>query len=97
MSKQALITDTSVLRRRGDVEARNVDEALLMTNAATGELFGLESIALRVWQLLERPRTLADLCSQLQTEYLVDQATCRSDVLDFVGELLDEGLVVLAE
>ena len=80
-----------LLRRR--VAGRSVDDAVLLNNAATGEYYGLESTALRIWQLIEQPRTVAAVCGELAKEYAVDPATCESDLLEFVAALLREGLI----
>jgi len=87
------ITPDSTICRRAEVTGQGLDDALVMRNSATGEFYGLESIALRIWQLIEQPRTVAAVCDELRDEYDVDAATCQRDVLDFVAELRSEGLI----
>ena len=97
MSTSATIRPDSRIRRRQEAKAQNLDAALLMRNSATGEFYGLESIALRIWELLEQPRTVQTLCAELRNEYDVDPATCQGDVLEFLADLGREGLIEIED
>jgi len=59
------ITPDSTICRRAEVTGQGL--ALVMRNSATDEFYGLESIALRIWQLFEQPRTVAAICVELRT------------------------------
>ncbi|MGO8833961.1 MAG: PqqD family protein, partial [Roseiarcus sp.] len=49
--------------------------------------------ASRIWELLETPKTVAQLCAQLCEEFEVDEPTCEAEVLKFTGDLVDNGMV----
>ena len=49
-----------------------------------------------VWQAVAQPTRVGDVCAQLLEQYDVDAATCEAEVLTFVGELRDAGLVTTA-
>lgn len=55
--------------------------------------FGLKNVAKRVWDLLQAPRTLAELCLQLGSEFEVTEATCQAEVAAFLARLEAEKLV----
>lgn len=54
----------------------------------------LDEIGRRIWDLLETPRTIGEVCPVLMTEYAGDEVA--ADAAGFLNELYDEGLVVLA-
>lgn len=80
------------LQRTPDLVAVDMDGDLVMMNIASGQYFGLSGVGLRVWELLETPRGLAELVQAIQAEYEVDEQTCRNDLLAFVESLLNSGV-----
>ena len=81
--------------RRGDeiLGARvDVDNAVLLS-VADGLYFGLDAVGGRIWELLDTPRTVGEICTALGEEFEVDDETCRADVLGFVAELMERGIV----
>jgi hypothetical protein len=94
MALPILITlETTVSRAGETLYARaGTDEAVMMSVAA-GRYYGLNAVALRIWELLERPMTIAWLCARLCEEFEVDARTCETEVLNFVNELVGNGIV----
>jgi len=60
---------------------------------AHGLYYGLDAVGGRIWQLLDTPRTVGDICIALGEEFEVDDETCRADVLGFVADLVERGIV----
>jgi len=46
-----------------------------------------------IWQLLDSPRTLADLIAQVEHEYEVEPDQARTDVLQFLRDMHSVGLL----
>ena len=61
-----------------------------------GTCYGFNATATRVWQLLEEPRTINDLCALLMAEHDVDEAECRADLPAMIEMLVAEKLVALS-
>jgi Coenzyme PQQ synthesis protein D (PqqD) len=70
-----------------------VDDDTVMFSPEQGAYFGLDAIGTRVWQLLEEPRSLEDVCATLRGEFDVDEETCRRDVEDLIEQLREASLV----
>jgi hypothetical protein len=88
----ALSLETVVARRDEPLTAR-VDDDLVMLNPVQSRYFGLDAIGRRVWELLEEPRSVDAICTSLQDEFDVSPQTCRADVLTFLEQMVDAGLV----
>jgi Coenzyme PQQ synthesis protein D (PqqD) len=58
-----------------------------------GSYYGLNAVAVGIWELLECPRTIAALFVRLCEEFEVDAPTCEADMLEFVNDLIDNGIV----
>lgn len=62
-----------------------------------GVYYGLNPVGARVWQLLQEPRVLSDVVSQLVSEFDVTQEQCLRDVRELVADLRRHQLVEVSE
>ena len=76
------------------VEAE-VGGELMALDIERGSCFGFNATATRIWQLIEKPCSLAELCDRLVAEHEVDYATCEAQTSAILVQLVDEGLIVL--
>ncbi|MEL6999358.1 MAG: PqqD family peptide modification chaperone [Pseudomonadota bacterium] len=88
-----LTLDTVVGRGTEHVETR-VGTQTMMMSVDQGKYYSIDASANRVWELLEHPKAVRAVIDELLHEYDIDRETCQAQVLSFVGELLDNGLVV---
>lgn len=63
----------------------------------TGEYYGLNPVASRIWELLETPHTFNQLIDKLMQEFDIDEASCQRDVEAFLKQMMEKKLVVTAE
>ena len=84
-----------IVRRQGDWLSAKVGEELVMMSAEQGNYLGLSEVGTRVWELIEAPRDLDELCTQLESEFEVSAETCRAEVEEFLNELAKHGAVAL--
>lgn len=68
-------------------------EEAVMMSIAKGQYFGLNAVASRIWELLDRSQSVAQLCAQLSEEFEVDAQICEAEVMKFVQDLMDNGLI----
>jgi hypothetical protein len=90
------IQGTTVVVRDPDMIAAEMDGDVVMMSIERGEYFGIGGVGTRLWELVEEPRSVDDLCAAICREYEVDEGTCRRDVSAFVEELLGRGLLQTA-
>src|SRR5262245_24505182 len=94
MSTTRILPATSLVRN-ADIVTAPLDDEMIMLNVETGSYYALDPVGRRIWDLLERPTTFADLCTTLKAEYDVDDETCEREVSSVVREMVDEQLVHL--
>jgi len=88
----AIRLDTT-LSRNSDIFYAAVDsDEAVMLNVAAGKYYGLNAVAARIWELLEHPMTLAQLCAKICEEFEVDSQTCEAAVLEFADEIIGNGV-----
>jgi hypothetical protein len=86
---------TDRVARASDLLFAEIDGEAVALNAQKGVCYGLNSVGLRVLQLMTTPATLAQICEKLTEEYDIDAATCEAQVGELLSELETEGLVVM--
>ena len=89
--------DTRIERDPTHVAALTGERELAVMSIEQGAYYGLNEVATRIWQLVDRPRTVASVCAALQDEYEIDRASCERDVLACLATLQAEGLVRVAD
>lgn len=82
-------------RREGLIQAE-VDGEIVALHVETGTCYGFNRTATRIWTLLERPMTAAQLCERLTAEFEIDAATCDREVEALLLDLSNDGLVTLS-
>ena len=79
------------VRREGEWLSARVDDQLVMMSVEQGCYVGLSEVGARIWELIEQPSSVDDLCNRLQAEYDVAPEVCRSEVLAFLSEMQAQG------
>ncbi|MGB7415744.1 MAG: PqqD family protein [Thermosynechococcaceae cyanobacterium] len=88
--------NTTVVVAPDQVSSELVDESVIL-NLKTGMYFGLNEVGASVWQLLQQPQTVADLCTAILKDYDVEAAQCESDILALLEELAEAQLIVIKD
>ncbi len=84
-------------RRKSNSLSGRLNEELVIMDVDKGKYFSLNPVASRIWDLLEKPLSLNDLCNKLMEEYDVDFSTCQKEVRELIEELTKLDLVLVSE
>jgi hypothetical protein len=80
-------------RKDGWLAARVGDE-LVMMSADSGAYLGLNEVGARVWEMIDSPRALPDICAALAAEFETTPEACQPEVEAFLSELEARGAIV---
>lgn len=86
-----------VVSRAAELIDAEVDGEIVALNIGKGQCYGLNKVGSRIWQLLEQPVRIADMCATLIREYEIDKAVCERDVLDLLEDLRAEDMIIVSE
>ena len=95
-SAPAAPADTDRIARAEGLVASEVNGDIVILSIDSGHFFHLNATGSRLWDLLESPMTVAELCVKARERFAVDADACRRDVGDFVQGLRDKGLLQTA-
>ena len=92
-----LIESSNQIARTENLMSASVDNEIVILNMAKNNYIGLDEIGLRIWELLERPFRVDELCDRLSREFEAAPEQIESDMLPFIGELINEGLIRIVD
>jgi hypothetical protein len=90
----ATLPPQTVVRRRDEMLANDLSETeTVMLDIERGTYFGVQEVGKVIWDQLESPTTVEDICTHLTAEFEVDADTCREQVDAFLVDLLEHRLI----
>lgn len=82
-----------IVERTAELIQTDLDGEIVALDVDGGNCFGFNATAARVWQMLDRPRSIDAITDELMTEFEVDPAECRAAVVALVDDLAARKLV----
>lgn len=79
--------------RVSDILSTEVNGETVLLSLERQRYFGMRTTSQRVWQLLEAPRTLAQICDQLVSEYDIEPRACEREAEVFMRDLWQQQLI----
>lgn len=80
--------------RRKDTISGRLHNEMVMMDIAQGKYFSLNPVATTIWEFLEQPLTIKDICMKLMEEYEVDSTQCSNEVSEHITEMMKLGLIL---
>lgn len=90
----AIPLETTVVASLKQISCELADEAVIL-NLEDGVYYGLNTVASRVWGLVQEPRTVREIRDSLLSEYDIEESTCTRDLLDLLDRLQQWRLIEL--
>ena len=90
--KEELSLGSVIVAAKEQVSCDLAGEAAIL-DLKSGQYYGLNPIGARIWSLIEKPRSIAELLNTLITEYDVEASQCEKDVFALVKQMAARGLV----
>ncbi len=90
------ITMSTSIMRHPDLMAVPMDGDLVMMSISQGNYYGINAVGVTIWEALQTPQTVAQLCEAVMREFAVDAETCSKDVLKFIAQMLEQKVVQTA-
>ena len=79
------------------VAGRIIDDEAVIVLSESGEVEVLNAVGARIWELADGSRSLAQIIEQIVREFDVSLEQATTDVVEFVGVLEREKVVVLGD
>ncbi len=84
--------DSTVAAVKGQVSS-DLGEEVAILDLNAGVYYGLDAVGALVWDLIQKPRTVAEVRDAVVSEYDVESDRAGRDLLALLQDLADEGLI----
>lgn len=88
-----MISDQSVVVVTKDQVSCDLAGEAAILNIKSGVYYGLDPVGARIWNLMQEPRKVAEIQSEITNEYEVEPERCARDLVGLLDKLLAEGLI----
>jgi coenzyme PQQ biosynthesis protein PqqD len=89
-----MIEPASRLRQRDRVLTQRAAGQWILLDLDGGQYYALDEVSGRIWDLCDGSRDVAGLVAALCEDFEAPAETVEADVLAFLGEMVEERLVV---
>lgn len=79
--------------QRASLPGSKINDEMVFFNSENGKYYGTGAVGTEIWDCLEQPKSIHEICDHLLSKFDVDRETCEAQVREFVGELLQGGIV----
>jgi hypothetical protein len=83
-----------MIKKRDGWLAAKVGDEMVMMSVENGVYIGLNPIGARVWEMIDTPKAVSQLCADLVEEFDVTAETCRAEIDSFLADLEQRGAIV---
>lgn len=93
-SKKEEITMESIIQRDPEQEFSMIDDEVVMLSLKNGEYYALNSVASRIWEIIEKGTAVKEIAEILMEEFEVDETTCQQDTLECLYDFREKELIM---
>lgn len=90
---KSTVTGRSIVVAAKDQVSSDLGEEVAILGFKVGAYYGLDSVGARIWDLIQKPRTVNEVRDILLNEYDVEPNRCQRDLLMLLQNLAVEGLI----
>jgi hypothetical protein len=80
-----------------DVVSCDLAGEVAILNMKDGVYYGLDPVGASIWNLIQKPIVLEEVRDRILEEYDVGAEECQEDLLELIGQLIENGLVEVLE
>jgi hypothetical protein len=92
VSPNSIKLETVVKVSEKQVSADLADEAAIL-HLKSGVYYGLNRVGAFIWNCIEEPTRVADICAQVSTKFEVASEQCERDVIALLQNLAEQDLI----
>jgi len=91
------IAEEQVIRANHDVVFCELGGGMALLDLRSNTYYGLNKVGARIWELVQEPRSVSQLCDAIMAQYDVEPSRCYGDVVALLRQLADAKLVRMGD
>jgi hypothetical protein len=93
LGSRALISQNSVVVAGQDQVSSDLAGESVILSLKNGTYYGLNELGSVIWEFIQEPKTVANICEVILRDYEVDSETCESSIQSLLSDLLEAQLI----
>ena len=69
----------------------------ILLSSTTNMYYGLDPVGSRIWELIQEPKRLSAVCSQVASDFDVDPIVCERDTRELIRKMVEAELVIVED
>ncbi|TPK74017.1 PqqD family protein [Mesorhizobium sp. B2-4-15] len=90
-------SDHDCVRATGDAVACEFGDGLALLNLKSNIYYSLNGVGAFIWELIQEPKSIADIRGAVLARYNVDAERCNADIDALLKDLAENGLARLQD
>jgi hypothetical protein len=70
-----------------------IGEELMLMDLNTGNYININQIGTIIWEQIQEPKKVEDICKVLQKDFDVTEEQCQKDTLDYLQRMGEQDLI----
>mgnify|MGYP003587377125 CR=1 FL=1 len=83
--------------RNDEIIFTDMDRDMVMMSVEKGEYYGVNRVGRKIFEMLERPMTVSEICQALCVTFNVSEEQCLKDMAPFLKQMADKGIIRVLE
>ena len=92
-----VVSESSVVHAGPDVVSCDLVGSSALLDMKSSTYYALNPVGSQVWELIQQPTSVSNICEKVVARYDVDPDRCCKDVLALLRRLSDAGLVKIVD
>lgn len=88
------LNSETLIARNKDILANLVGDEVVMMDMGKGKYFGVNKTGSYIWQLLEQPATIGELCDRLVADFGISKEQCTNELKPFIEQMQKENIII---
>ena len=93
--KLMITKENQLQRNQQDFVTAELDDELVLMHLETADYFGMDKTTTQMWKLLDQPKTIDDLVTDLTRMYTVERAACEADIVPVLENMVERAFLLL--
>lgn len=87
------IDSDTVIMQAADAISREINGEVVLLTPEDSKVHVLDEVGSRIWQICADSASVASIIDEITAEYDVAREVARKDIIEFVGQLIDLGVI----
>jgi Coenzyme PQQ synthesis protein D (PqqD) len=93
MSMASIVSERSTVVAAEDQVSCNLASEAVVLDLRAGVYYGLNTVGARIWNLIQEPKTVRQICEAIVEEFDVAPDRCQRDLVVILSDLATRGLI----